>query len=124
MEHIFRTIKSESYFFVCEELKCLATNRKVISELGEPVIIEKGQSWILSYHNEIVVGFMCYRENKILYAYTTELMRGRGVFSSMYYELPDRKWETVASNMSYPIFLKKGFEVVKNYKTCHKLIKK
>jgi|SRR5690606_12169684 len=124
MEHICRTIKSESYFFVCEELKYLATNRKVISELGEPVIIEKGQSWILAYRNEMLIGFMCSQGNKILYAYVVELMRGQGVFSLMYSELPDRKWETVASNMSYPIFLKKGFEVVKNYKTCHKLIKK
>lgn len=121
MGNLFRTIKTESHLFVCDELKYLSTNRKVISELGEPLIIEKGQYWILAYHLDILSGFISHKDNKILYAYTVELMRNKGVFNMLYNELPENDWETIASNMSYPIFIKKGFKVIKNYKTCHKL---
>src|SRR5690606_41908039 len=114
----------KSHLFVCDELRYLTPNREVIREMGEPIIIEKGQQWILCYYENLIVGFICFKNDKILYAYTSKIFRGKGVFNLLYSELPNRKWTTIASNMSYPIFLKKGFKVVKNYKNCHKLILK
>lgn len=121
MEHIFKTVTSRSYHFICDEIKYLSTSRDVIKEMGEPLIVDRGQTWIFCYHNGDLCGFMAWYGVKILYAFTIPEMRRNGVFSTLYHELPDKSWEVVASNDSYPIFLKKGFVVVKNYKKCHKL---
>jgi hypothetical protein len=71
-----------------------------------------------------MVGFICYNLTKILYVYVLPEFRRRGLFTVLYNELPPQRWEVVASNASYKLFLKKGFEIVKSYKICHKLIKK
>lgn len=125
MENI-RIVSSGSYHFACDELKYLATSSEVVRELGEPVLISRGQEWVMAYRegDHLADGFIGYVGDKILYAYVVPEARGRGVFTKMYDALPERPWEVVASNMSYPIFVKKGFEVVKNYKSCHKLKKK
>lgn len=121
MGYIFTTVASRSYHFICDEIKYLSTSREVIKEMGEPLIVDKGQTWIFCYHNGDLCGFMAWCGEKILYAYTKPDMRGNGVFSLLYSEIPDKPWEVVASTASYPIFLKKGFRVIKNYKNCHKL---
>lgn len=121
MEHLFRTVSSESYHFICDEIKYISTSGKAIKEMGEPFIVERGQTWIFAYLENELVGFCAYVGEKILYFYTVPEHRGKGVFNILYNEIPDRSWEVIASNDSYPIFVKKGFKVVKNYKTCHKL---
>lgn len=122
MEYIFRTITSNSYHFTCDELKYLSTSKEVIKEMGEPIIVSDNQKWIFAYIDDILVGFSCYKEDKILYFYTLPAYRNRGIFNLLYNELPnDINWNVIASNNSLPIFIKKGFTVIKNYKNCHKL---
>jgi|SRR5690606_3441677 len=122
MGNIFRTVKSTSYHFICDEIKYLSTSRDVIKEMGEPLIVEKGKVWIFAYLGTELVGFISYYAESIIYAYTMPEFRGKGVFSLLYSELPtDVEWNVTASNASYPIFLKKGFTVIKNYSICHKL---
>lgn len=121
MGHIFTILELDSYYMVADELKMFTCNREVIKELGEPIIIENGQRWILCMSDNECVGFIGYNDTSILYAYVVKYYRGEGLFNLMYKNLPIQDWLTIASNMSLPIFIKKGFTVIKNYKTCHKL---
>lgn len=121
MGDIFTILELSSHYAVADELKMFTCNRNVIKELGEPIIIERGQRWILCMCDRECIGFIGYNDTTILYAYVIKEYRGQGLFTFMYNNLPIQSWVTVASNMSYPIFLKKGFEVVKNYKTCHRM---
>lgn len=124
MGYIFTILELESHYLVADELKMFTSNRDVIKELGEPIIVERGQKWILCMNGSDCIGFIGYNGNTILYAFTKKEYRNKGVFNFMYDNLPIQPWKTIASNISYPIFIKKGFEAVKNYKNCHKLIKK
>lgn len=121
MGDIFRILDTQDFHFVVNELRYATCSKLVLKELGEPIIIEYGQTWILCYCEKELIGFMCYTKDKILYAYAFSEWRCKGVFNKMYESLPMQDWSTIASNMSYPIFIKKGFKVIKNYKTCHKL---
>lgn len=123
MENI-RLVKSKSKYFICDEIKLISTDRSAIKEMGEPFIFDESQTWVFAYRYDQMVGFICYNLTKILYVYVLPEFRKRGIFTELYNELPPQKWEVVASNASYELFIKKGFEVVKNYKNCHKLIKK
>lgn len=123
MGDIFRILELYIPDDVSMILNRYTSNREVIKELGEPIIIEFGQQWIICLYNDAPIGFIGYNEKSILYAYVIKGFRNKGVFNMMYDKLPIQSWNTVASNMSYPIFIKKGFEVIKNYKNCHKLIK-
>lgn len=123
MENI-RIVKSQSRHFICDEIKFISTDGKAIKEMGEPFIYHKDQIWTFAYINESLLGFSCHNKTHILYIYVLPEFRRRGLFSVLYNELPIQPWTTIASNSSYKLFLKKGFEVVKNYKNCHKLIKK
>lgn len=121
MGNIFRILKTQNIHEVVDILKYISTSKECYKELGEPLLVDFGQSWIFDYQDYELRGFICHDSVKILYAYTLPKFRGKGVFSRLYEELPYQSWETTASNMSYPIFLKKGFKVVKNYVNCHKL---
>lgn len=123
MEDI-RIVKSQSKHFICDEIKYISTDKDAIREMGEPFVYSKDQNWIFSYRFDQMIGFACYNKTHILYIYVLPKFRRRGLFSVLYNELPIQPWITIASNASYKLFLKKGFEVVKNYKKCHKLIKK
>jgi len=92
--------------------------------MGEPFVYDPSQTWIFVYELEQLAGFICYNSKNILYVYIFPEFRNQGLFTVLYDELPIQKWETIASNMSYKLFLNKGFEVVKNYKNYHKLVKK
>src|SRR5690606_38451889 len=117
-----RLLKTQDIHDVVDIVKYISTSKEYHKEMGEPLLVDFGQHWYFDYQNDELRGFMCHNNKKILYAYTLPQFRGKGVFSNLYKELPIQKWETIASNMSYPIFLKKGFKVVKNYVNCHKLI--
>lgn len=121
MGDIFTILELESHYMVADELKMFTCNREVLKELGEPIIIERGQRWFLCMFEGECIGFIGYNSSTILYAYVVKKYRGEGLFNLMYDNLPIQNWQTVASNMSLPIFIKKGFTVIKNYKTCHKL---
>lgn len=123
MGDIFRIIKSSSYYFICDEIKYLSTSKEVIKEMGEPLLVDKNQKWIFAYDKEgQLCGFIAYKKESILYVYVLPEYRGKGIFSILYNELPQNtSWNVLASNMSYPLFLRKGFTIIKNYKTCHKL---
>ena len=121
MGYIFRIVKTSSRDFICDEIKYLSTSKEVIEEMGEPLLYNKNQWWHFAYIENKMAGFIAYSGNKILYAYTMPEFRNKGVFHHIYNSIPSKNWETIASNMSYPIFLSLGFKVVKNYKTCHKL---
>lgn len=123
MEDI-RIVKSKSRYFISDEIKLLSIDASAIREMGEPFIYDESQTWVFAYIQDEMVGFVTYNANKILYIFVRTEFRRRGIFTVLYNELPPQKWEVVASNASYKLFLKKGFEVVKNYKNCHKLIKK
>lgn len=123
MENI-RIVKSISKHFICDEIKYISTDKIAIKEMGEPFIYDKNQIWVFIYNIDRLMGFICYNKTTILYVYVLPEFRGKHLFTILYNELPIQKWITIASNASYKLFIGKGFEVVKNYKTCHKLIKK
>lgn len=106
---------------ILNNIKYLGFEKEFLKEMGEPIILEDNQTWIFFYLSDKMVSFITYNHKKILYVYTLKEHRNKGLFDLMYKELPLNNWETIASNMSYPLFLKKGFKVVKNYKNCHKL---
>lgn len=124
MGHIFRILETQNIHEVVDIIKYISTSKECYKELGEPLLVDFGQTWLFSYQDEELRGFIAHNNTHILYAYTLPKFRGKGVFNLLYDKLPEQHWITIASNMSYPIFLKKGFEVVKNYVNCHKLIKK
>lgn len=106
---------------ILNNIKYLGFEKEFLQEMGEPIILEDNQTWIFFYLKDKMVSFITYNHKKILYVYTLKEYRNKGLFDLMYKELPLNNWETIASNMSYPLFLKKGFKVIKNYKNCHKL---
>lgn len=121
MGDLFRVVETQNIHEVVDIVKYISTSRECFKELGEPLIVELGQTWLFDYEGDKLRGLICYSSTKILYAYTLNKYRGIGVFNNLYKRLPIQSWETIASNMSYPIFLKKSFKVVKNYVNCHKL---
>lgn len=106
---------------VCDAIKHFATDKTVIQELGEPLIYDRAQVWWVCYEKNIIAGFICYKDDKILYAYTVSKFRRKGIFNLLYLQLPHLAWKTVASNASKDIFLKKGFTIIKSYNVCHKM---
>lgn len=114
-------VKSQSDYFIVQELNTLILNPEFIKEMGEPLICRMGQFWNFAYIDKTMVGFMVYDLGSILYAYTKKEYRNKGVFNELFNEVPAYVTKVVASNISLPIFLKKGFTVVKSYKICHKL---
>lgn len=124
MGNIHRVLETQNIHEVVDIIKYISTSKECYKELGEPLLVEFGQTWLFDYEDNELRGFLTYNKTHILYAYTLPKFRGKGVFNILYEKVPYQSWITIASNMSYPIFLKKGFEVVKNYVNCHKLIKK
>lgn len=122
MEYL-RIVKSDSKHFIADEVKFLAIDPEYLQEMGESILYKPDRTFIFAYKSECMVGFIAYDYSTILYAYTVPAERGKGVFRSLFNELPNTNFKVVASNASLPIFLKLGFRVVKNYKTCHKLIR-
>lgn len=123
MGYIFRILKTQDIHEVVDIVKYISTSKEYHKEMGEPLLVDDSQTWYFDYQGEELRGFICHNKSRILYAYTLPKFRGKGVFNRLYNELPHQQWQTIASNMSYPIFLKKGFKVVKNYVNCHRLIK-
>lgn len=121
MEHIFRTVKSKNKLFVANKIKLLAIDKDVIKEMGEPIIYNTNQQWIFALLKNELAGFIVYNNSSILYVYTLPKFRLQNVLTLLYWQLPKRNWKVVSSNSSLPFFLKNGFKVVKNFKTCHKL---
>ncbi len=121
MGNIFRVLETQNIHEVVDIVKYISTSKEYYLEMNEPLLVDFGQTWLFDYQDSELRGFMCYNSTKILYAYTLPKFRGKGVFNNLYDRIPKKEWITVASNMSYPIFLKKGFKVVKNYVNCHKL---
>lgn len=123
MGHIQRFLKTKNLHEIVDILKYFTCSKEVYIELGEPILVDSSQNWIFEYIDHELSGFICYTESKILYAYTVPKFRCKGVFSRLLNQLPDNKFVVIASEMSYPIFLKNGYKVLKNYKNCHKLEK-
>lgn len=115
--------KVNSLASISSVLRWVLMDRAFLKEMGEPLIWDKNQNWMLCYSGTELAGFMCYNGDTICYAYTFPLYRKQGVFSELHRQLPDRNWKVVASNASLPIFLHKGFTLIKSYKICHKLRK-
>lgn len=106
---------------IVNNIKDVCFSNEFISEMGEPIVYNEKQKWLFGYIGVKWASFICYEGNKIKYMYTRPEFRGNGYMYSLYDNIPNRKWKVVASNMSYSLFLKKGFSVVKNFKNCHKL---
>lgn len=123
MGNIFRTIETKDKEIIVDAIKYIATDKVAIKEMGEPFIVSDNQTWLFCYHTNELYGFCAYTSNRILYFYTLPKYRGKGVFNTLYNLLPNREWQVISSNLSYSIFLKKGFRVIKNYVNCHRLIK-
>lgn len=121
MGDIFRTIKSKNKIFIANKIKFLVIDKNVIKEMGEPIIFNINQNWIFALCGNELAGFIVYNNNSILYAYVIPKFRLKNAFTLLYWQLPKRNWKVVSSNSSLPFFLKNGFKVVKNFKTCHKL---
>lgn len=120
MEHI-QIVKTQSDYFIVQELNTLILNPEFIKEMGEPLKYDRDQFWSIAYIDKVFAGFIVYNTGTILYAYTKKEHRNKGVFNELFYTVPNFVTKVIASNMSLPIFLKKGFKITKSYKICHKL---
>lgn len=123
MGHL-QIVKTCSLHFIANEIGSTIMTKKFIIEMGEPVIWMPDQYWYIASQDNEFVGFICHNNDTILYTYVRPQYRNKGVFSALYNEIPVQPWKTIASNLSLPIFLNKGFEIVKSFKICHKLTKK
>lgn len=122
MENI-RIIQSQSAHFVATELGTLLISAHFHSEMGEFIKWTGDQNWYFAYSEGVMIGFICHNNDTILYAYTRQSFRRKGVFLKLYNEIPERSWKVNSSNMALPIYLKLGFKIIKSYKICHKLMK-
>lgn len=116
-------ISTQSDYFVVQELGTLILNPEFIKEMGEPLKYDRGQFWQIAYVDKVFAGFIVYNLGTILYAYTKKEHRNQGVFNELFSNVPSYVTKVVASNLSLPIFLKKGFKLIKSYKICHKLMR-
>lgn len=55
------------------ELFKLATNKEVVKSLGEPILINANQEWLLFKEEEKLLGFICVEKEKVSYLYVIEL---------------------------------------------------
>lgn len=113
---------------VSDELKEFSISRKVISELGEPIIFDRGDVFCVLKENEkcIAFGAINAKKNFLKYMYVRESHRGKGLFKEVYLELEklcSDKIKTVSTNNALPIYQKYGFTITKSYVNYHNLIK-
>jgi len=116
-------IPTRSDYFIVQELGTLILNPEFIKEMGEPLKYDRSQFWQIAYVDKIFAGFIVYNLGTILYAYTKKEYRNQGIFNKLFNTVPNCVTNVVASNMSLPIFLNKGFKLKKSYTTCHKLMR-
>lgn len=121
MGNLLKIIKQERKERICAGLKYFSTSKSVLKELGEPIIVEDDHICLFAVVVNNIVGFLSYNNSKILYVYVLPEYRKRGIFTKLYNELPKQNWIVMSSNLAKPIYEKRGFRVVKSYKTCHKM---
>lgn len=110
-----RIIKTQNNNTVADYIKHVATNREAIKEMEGAFYVEDGQSWVIGFRRQLMVGFICYTDKEILYCYTMPEHRKTGVFSELYLQVPAGNYKTLTNNNSKDFFLKRGFKITKEY---------
>lgn len=88
--------------------------REVVKELGEPLFIEFGDTWIFDDKER---GFICYNQpqQSVKYLYVFYPFRGFGVGTMFLSMLPAGEFKTIATKKSKGLFEKAGFTITKEF---------
>lgn len=88
--------------------------RDVVKELGEPLFIDFGDTWIFDDKER---GFIAYNaaQKKVKYLYVFFPFRGYGVAKMFVSMLPAGEFETIATKKSKSIFEQAGFALTKEF---------
>lgn len=116
-----RIIKFTDPALICNQIKYISTRKQALKEMDGPFIVEQGQSWLFGYKGNIMVGFVCYTSNEILYCYTFPEYRNQGVLTEIYSRIPSGKYKTLANENSKNFFLNRGFKVTKKFTKWNKM---
>lgn len=94
--------------------------RDVVKELGEPLFIEFGDTWIFDDKER---GFICYNEAQktVKYLYVFFPFRRFGVGSMFLTMLPKGELKTIATKKSKGLFEKYGFSTTKEFTNYFKM---
>lgn len=94
--------------------------RDVVKELGEPLFIDFGDTWIFDDKER---GFITYNaaQKKVKYLYVFFPFRRFGVGSMFLSMLPKQEFNTVATKKSKSIFEKVGFETTREFTNYFKM---
>jgi ribosomal protein S18 acetylase RimI-like enzyme len=127
MENIQRLIKKTD---VIEHLSDVIMDRKVYKELGEPLIYDDGDMWMINVKYNTVVAFICINNGKLKYLYTKEKYRKNGYAKELLSEMDKyciknnvKSIRLVSTNEGLQMYLNHGFEITKSFKNYHNLIK-
>lgn len=119
---------------IIEILVDFIANRQVCKELGEPILIDKGDVFFIKKTGTKVIGFAAINKGSnnclLKYMYVLPDKRGFGLFSELYteVELYSKQIEcpcikAVCTDSALPIYLKKNFKIDKGFKNYHKISK-
>lgn len=114
-------IKPEDIYSEIELFK-LVTNKKVVKSLGEPILINTNQEWLLFKEKEKLLGFICVEKEKVSYLYVIPEARNKGIARQLLNSVKAK--EAVCTKDSEHLFLSSGFKVArewKNYKKVRKI---
>lgn len=113
-------VKPKDVYSEIEVFK-LATNKEVIKSLGEPILINATQEWLL-FKEEKLLGFICVEKEKVNYLYVMPEARKRGIARQLLNSVEAK--EAICTKDSEHLFLTSDFRVVrewKNYKRVRKI---
>jgi GNAT superfamily N-acetyltransferase len=108
---------------VLTHVKHLLWNRQAIKELGEPILWQDGQVWLIACEGKVMTGFLTYLETernyKVQYLYVLPDFRRLKVAARLYeafeQQTTKKPIQAIATHMSLDFFKSAGFEVTKAF---------
>lgn len=96
--------------------------RDIVKELGEPLFVEYGDTWIFLDNEK---GFICFNKSykRVKYLFVFKPFRGFGIGSELVSLLPSQYFEVTATKMSKTLFEKAGFQITKSFTNYFKMKK-
>lgn len=128
-----KILQTDSQLEILTHVKHHLWDRQTIKELGEPIIYDKGQVWLIALEGKVMTGFLTFleteRDYKIQYLYVLPDFRRLRIAAKLYetfeaLPIKDKPIKAVATKMSVDFFVGAGFEVTKQFTNYFKVEKK
>jgi len=116
---------------VSEAICQFTTSRKVLKELGEPIIFDDGDRFFIKQIQGQTVAFAALSGKGFLkYVYVKTSNRGQGLFLELYKSVEEmakaleiKEITAVSTLQGLPLYQKNGFEITKSFTNYHKIKK-